>query len=126
MSELNTLKAKRLQEREAIRHNAQLKRLKVENRREYEKTRDTNSTDILRMQDRYDSEKSNMKTILEEKKRLDLELINLKKIHNDKILEIKQNNHMEVEQLRASHKNTIDNARDRFIKQKMKWQTYDD
>ena len=40
MSELNALKAKRLQEREFIRHNAQLKRLKVENRREYEKTRD--------------------------------------------------------------------------------------
>ena len=48
------------------------------------------------------------------------------KIHNDKIIEIKQNNHMEIEQLRTSHKNTIDNARDRFIKQKMKWQTYDD
>ena len=62
----------------------------------------------------------------EEKKRLDLELINLKKVHNDKILEIKQNNHIEVEQLRTSHKNTIDNARDRFIKEKMKWQTYDD
>jgi len=138
MSDIALMKAKRLQDRERIKHNAQLKKLKIENRREYEKTRDTNSTDIQRMQDRYDAEKGNLKTVIEEKlaklrviqntqfneeeKRLDIEIVNLKRIHDDKVLEIKKNQSMEVDKLQESHKNTINNARKKYIKEKMKWQ----
>ena len=142
MSDIAQLKAKRLQERESIRHNAKLKKLKNENRKEYEKTRTSGNNEIIRMQDRFDSERSNLKNILEEKlsklrviqsskymeekKRLELEILNLKKTHNDKILEIKQNQALEVERLQDSHRKTIDNAREKFIKEKMKWQTMDD
>ena len=44
----------------------------------------------------------------------------------DKILEIKQNQALEVERLQESHRKTIDHAREKFIKEKMKWQTMDD
>ena len=37
MSDIATLKAKRLQEKESIRHNAKLKRLKNENRKDMKK-----------------------------------------------------------------------------------------
>ena len=66
------------------------------------------------------------KKYMEEKKRLELEILNLKKTHNDKIFEIKQNQALEVERLQDSHRKTIDNAREKFIKEKMKWQTMDD
>ena len=142
MSEIALLKSQRLQEREAIRHNAKLKKLKNDNRKEYEKTRTSGNNEIIRMQDRFDSEKSNLKNILEEKlsklrviqsskymeekKRLELEILNLKKTHNDKIFEIKQTQALEVERLQESHRKTIDHAREKFIKEKMKWQTMED
>jgi hypothetical protein len=138
MSDIALMKAKRIQDRERIKHNTQLKKLKIENRREYEKTRDINSTDIRRMQDRYDAEKTNLKTVLEEKlsklrliqnttfndekKRLDIEIVNLKRIHDDKVLEIKQNQSTEIDKMKDSHKGTINNARKQYIKEKMKWQ----
>ena len=81
MSDIAVLKAKRLQERESIRHNAKLKKLKNENRKEYEKTRSSGNSEILRMQDRFDSEKTSLKSVLEEK------LSKLRIIQNSKNIE---------------------------------------
>ena len=84
MSEIASLKAQRLQQRETIRHNAKLKKLKNENRKEYEKTRNSGNNEIIRMQDRFDSEKSNLKNILEEK------LSKLRVIQSSKYMEEKK------------------------------------
>ena len=41
---------------------------------------------------------------------------------NDFLMEIKKNQSMEVDKLQGSHKKTINNARKKYIKEKMKWQ----
>lgn len=60
--------------------------------------------------------------VQEENTRLNEELENLKKAHADKINEIKVGQENQVNQLKESHARTLENARNKFIKEKTKWE----
>ncbi len=137
MSNISEIKAARFKEAESKRHNFELRKLKTENSREYNKQVKTNETTITRMQDGYQAKISVLKNELEQKlinvrdrqernlvsenQRLDEEVTNLKKAHEDQVTELKHSQENEINDMVTSHKKTVENARQKYISDKMKW-----
>ncbi len=57
----------------------------------------------------------------EESQRLKTELQSLKTIHREQVEEVKIGQTNEIEGLTASHQKTLDQAREKYMKEKNKW-----
>ena len=62
------------------------------------------------------------KSVGDENTRLQTEVENLKKAHQDQVAEIKISQQTEIQGMVESHKKTIDNAKQKFIKEKSKFE----
>lgn len=137
MTDINQVKAARFRESQEKRFNFEMKKLKAEHNRTYSKEVKRNEETLVRLKDDYEQKvngleidleqklgkvrSSQKKSISAENERLKEELTNLKKAHNDQVGEIKETQENEIENLVRNHKKTIENARQKYIKEKMKW-----
>lgn len=139
MSDINAVQARRFKSAETQRHNREIDKIKKKHKMEFDKIKKTNQIEIERVQKESEIAKtdvelksqSKVKTLRtkqeqilkSEKARLDGELQNLQSVHKDKVLEVKMNQKAELDSLLKSHNTTLENAREKFIKEKIKWQT---
>jgi hypothetical protein len=137
MTNINQVKAARFKESEEKRFNFEIKKLRTEHGRKYSKEVKKNEETMVRLKDDYEKKIGTMELELEQKltdvrsrqkkslvlenERLKEELINLKKAHGDQVGEIKETQENEIQNLVQSHKTTIENARQKYIKEQMKW-----
>lgn len=137
MTNINQVKAARFKESEEKRFNFEVKKLRTEHGRKYTKEVKKNEETLVRLKDNYEKKIGTMEMELEQKltdvrskqkrnlslenERLKEELVNLKKAHADQVGEIKETQENEVQNLVHGHKTTIENARQKYIKEQMKW-----
>ena len=137
MNNISEVKAARFKEAETKRHNFELRKLKTEHARSFNKIVKTNETSLTTMQDDYQSKNSILKNELEQKlinvrdrqdrallsenQRLYEEVTNLKQAHDDQVGELKSSQENEINKMVESHKRTLENARQKYISEKMKW-----
>lgn len=137
MSSVGELKAQRSMEAETKKSATEIKQAKLQLDREYTGIVKKKESELVRMQNDYDSRLSRLKNdqerklqeireknnlvLGEEDQRLKDELKNLKSVHREQVEEIKIGQGNEIEQLTQSHQRTVDQARERFMKEKSKW-----
>ncbi|MBT3585124.1 MAG: hypothetical protein HN509_09460 [Halobacteriovoraceae bacterium] len=138
MSEISNVQAQKFREAESKRHSYQLKKTRQENYRTYQKEVKVNENMLTRMRSEYDGKVKGLQNELEgklskvrakqskaidaENKRLNEELVNLKRTHADQVTEIKIAQQGEVNTLTDSHKRTLENARLQYQKEKVKFE----
>lgn len=138
MANISELKVAKWKEAENRRHSFEMKKLKDEFAKEYQKEVAQNEQLMDRMRREYEVKikgleneldmklaemrNSQSKNIEEENQRLTYEVQNLKKAHQDQIGEIKVGQENEVNTLVDSHQRTLEDARQRYIKEKMKYE----
>jgi ElaB/YqjD/DUF883 family membrane-anchored ribosome-binding protein len=59
----------------------------------------------------------------DENRRLAEELKNLKATHGDQVAEVSESQNNEIQDMKESHRKTLQNAREKFIKEKSKFET---
>jgi hypothetical protein len=131
----------RLQHIRNSQYQAKLKQVRSEKKkfaREYQSTVHKNEGMLTRLQKDYEVKVSRMKTELDqklaklrvkhqkrlesEKAQLDAELANLKKSHQSKVEELKVGQIHQLEEMKESQQRILDQAREKFIRAKAKWQ----
>lgn len=137
MSDIATIQSGRQKEVEEKRNEYEVKKLKSQNYANYTKLTQTKAQEEENLQKDYETKIGNLKNELEQKlmstreknnelaeaenKRMEEELANLRKVHDDQVNEIKVSQRNEIANMEKSHRNTIDNSRQKFQKEKMKW-----
>ena len=137
MADISNVKAARFQEMERKRHNYELKKLRSENHKKFQKEVKSNEAMMSRMRRDYEVQVKNLENDLERKlietrakhkrsitaenKRLNEELTNLKKAHQDQVGEVKISQDNEIENMVTSHRETLENAKQKYIREKQKW-----
>jgi hypothetical protein len=137
MSNINEVQSQKFIEAESKKFNSEIKQLRSENDRNYESESKSKEAQMQRMHDDYDTKIANLKndqeqklveirnrqnkSVNEETIRLQVEVANLKKSHQDQLSEIKSGQQNEIQTLVESHKKTIDNAKQKFLKEKNKF-----
>ena len=137
MSNIDQIKAQRFQESENKRYNLQMRKLRAEHDKSFKKEVDKNKAHIERLKDENIGKIKTLETELEkkliqqrekhsrimdmEKKRLDQELVTLKASYQGKTAELRTSNQSEVDELVEHHQKTLDNARQKYMKEKAKW-----
>lgn len=138
MTDVTAVKLQRHKEAENKRYAFEMKKLSAENQNNYTKQVKAYETMIGRMKGEYEAKVKNLENELERKlvnlrnnhsrkineenKRLDEELTNLKKAHGAQVGEIKETQANEIDNLVTSHKTTLENARQKYIREKSKWE----
>ncbi len=139
MSDISQVQMQRFKDTEMKRASNELNTQKDVNNREYKKIVNTNEGVINDLRKGYDTQVDGLKNELEQKllnarghhdevikgeeERMAQELVNLKRKHIDQVQEIKTAQQGQIDDLNISHKNTLDNARQKFLKSKAKWET---
>lgn len=137
MSTVHDLKTQRYAEAETKRHTNEIQKLKVDNARTYNSEAKQKEVELKRMKDAYETRISSMKSeqerklqdlrkkhesaYAEEDQRLKQELVNLKTNHRDQVEEIKIGQRNEVQDINEAHQKTLNNAREKFLKESAKW-----
>jgi hypothetical protein len=139
MSNVNNVQAQKFLESENKRYNNEIKQLRTTNDRGYETESKIKEAEMARMRDDYETRIANLKneqeqklveirdrqskSVGEENMRLQTEVENLKKAHQDQVAEIKISQQNEIQGMVESHKKTMDNAKQKFAKEKSKFET---
>lgn len=137
MTSVNELKAQKYIETESKRHNEEVKKLRAENSRQLETEVKAGERELEKIKSDYEAKVSNLKneteqklveirdrqnrTMTEESQRMEQELQNLKKVHADQKGEIKVSQQNEIDSMVESHKKTVETARQKFLKEKNKF-----
>jgi hypothetical protein len=138
MSTVNDVQAQKYKESETKRYNSELKDMRSSSERTYDTEAKAKEVELRRMRDDYDSKIANLKneqeqklveirdrqakSVGEENARLQLEVDNLKKSHQDQVAEIRTGQQNEIREMVDSHKKTIENAKQKFVKEKSKYE----
>tara|TARA_R100000656_G_scaffold17943_1_gene16657 strand:+ start:321 stop:740 length:420 start_codon:yes stop_codon:yes gene_type:complete len=138
MSTITDVQVMRFKEAENKRHMSEMRKMKTENATEYHNEALSNEKMIDRMRNDFESKsriaesdlerqladmrRKHEKRMEQENQRLDEELKNLKATHQDQVAEIKNSNTNEIQNIRESHERTIANAKEKFIREKTKWE----
>lgn len=136
MSTISELKSQRFKESETKRHAQDIKKIRSMHNKTFSKEVKKNEISIKQMKEEYETKVEGLEIELEqklishrnrqkdslqrEKMRLTDEVENLKKTHQDQVGEIKSSQANEIDELISSHKKTLENARQKFLKEKMK------
>ncbi len=137
MSTINDVQAQKFQEAETKRYNSELKELRSTNNRTYETEAKSKEAELRRMRDDYETKIANLKNeqeqklveirdrqakaVGEENNRLQQEVENLKRAHQDQVAEIKTSQQNDIREMVESHKKTLDGAKQKFAKEKSKF-----
>lgn len=137
MNKIDQIKAQRFQESENKRHNMQMRKLRAEHDKSYKKEVDKNKAHMKRIKAEYEGKVDLLETELEKKlieqrekhsrmlnmetKRLDQELATIKASHKGKVSELRNGQQEEIDELVAYHRKNLDNARQKYMKEKAKW-----
>lgn len=138
MADISDLKVAKWKESENRRHSFEMKKLRDEFAKDYQTQVAQNERLMDRMKREYDVEvrnleneldlklaemrKSQEKSLQDENSRLSSEVVNLKKAHSDQVGEIKISQQNEINNLVDSHRRTLEEARQKYIKEKMKYE----
>lgn len=138
MTRINEVQLNHFKETENRRHNEEIRDLKAKNLDQYRDEVKQNEEMITRMRNEYDSKQQKIqaeterklvelrrnqeRTLAQEKKRLEQEMSNLKKTHEGQVVEIKKSQSHEISEIQESHQKTLDNARQKYLIEKAKWQ----
>lgn len=138
MTDVNAVRLQKHYETENKRQNFELRKMRDQNNRVYQKEVEYNEDMLSKMREGYEVKVKNMENdlerklveirgkhaelIQEENKRLDEELANIKQVHEDQVGEIKESNTNEITRMNESHRNSLDVARQKFMKEKNKWE----
>lgn len=136
MTDIKSLQVQKQKEMDYTRQQAELKKARENFAKDYQKVVKTNEGQIKNLQKDYEKKTSGLENELEQKlmqirnkhkivmseesARLNTELNNLKKIHSDKVDEIKVTQTEEIGRLINSHEEILENANARFAKEKSK------
>ena len=137
MNDISSIQAGKAQELENKQASLEMRKLRQEHSQIYEKTVKDNEAELRRMKDEYQAKIGMMQSELEqklsqfrdkqndvmsvEKERLQTELEDLRKAHGDQVVQLKESQKNQIDRMVESHNKTIDNARQKFEKEKMKW-----
>jgi hypothetical protein len=136
MTDVKNLQVQKQKEMEFIRQQAEMKRVKENFAKDYHKVVKTNEKQIELIQKDYETKTSGLEneleqklmeirnkhkiTLSEESARLNNELNNLKKTHQDKVEEIKVAQTEEIGRMVNNHEENLSNATKKFEKEKAK------
>lgn len=136
MSEIAQIRAAKFQESENKRYDLELRKLRKEHQAVYAQEVKKHDKTMERLSKDFTTETSNLEseleqrlvelrekqkdTLITEKRRLQEEIDNLKKSHQDRVGELKESQDNQIEEMMASHKSTLDNAQEKFKREKMK------
>ena len=139
MSDVTSIKQASYQEAEAGRIRSELRKATEENNKEYQQKITEHTQSMDRLSTTYDKEANNQKTNLErdlniirakfaelkkkENDRFESEIKDLKQSHEDQKGELVINHTEEISRMDKSHKNFLENARQKFEAEKAKYQT---
>lgn len=137
-SQILQLRAARHAERENKRHNVELKKLRLEQKQEYDKAVKVHEDTITRLKDNYESQvdiidgeldqkltevRARQKDLIRaENERLDEEVEGLKRAHEDQVNEIRASHENQISEMNESHEKTLESARQKYMKEKLKWE----
>ncbi len=138
MEDVSSVKIARSKQLEYQRHNAEMKRLRHKNHKDHETVVKRSDKKITLLKktynDKVDRLEINLNTKLTkmrskqkrnlsvESSRLSSELNNLKSAHQDRKSELRVTQQRELDSMTQSHQHTVDQARKKFMKEKMKWE----
>ncbi|OFZ14409.1 MAG: hypothetical protein A2X86_06070 [Bdellovibrionales bacterium GWA2_49_15] len=136
MSDISSVQLQQFKEAEQSRGKAEIKQVQNENNRTIKKQMDWQNEVLTQLKDDFERKSESLKTDLEcklidarkrheevyasEKNRLDLELENIRKAHEDRVGEIKASHQNQLKQLDESHSHTLYTAQQKYAKEKMK------
>ncbi|MDO9181465.1 MAG: hypothetical protein Q7U04_03610 [Bacteriovorax sp.] len=136
MSNISDVQSQKYLEAETKKYTNDLKQLRTENDRGYQTEAKSKEAELKRMHDDYEMKIANLKNEQEQKlveirdrqsksvgdenMRLQTEVENLKKAHQDQVAEIKTSQQNEIQGMVESHKKTMDNAKQKFVREKSK------
>ncbi len=137
-TDLNSVKAARYMDQESKRYNAEVKKLRQENAQDYHKQASTYEHQMQSMKQDFEKRisqlnselerkllevrDSNERKVKEENQRLEAEVRNLKSAHQDQVVEIRLGHQNEIEKMNESHRTTLNNAKNKFVQEKQKWE----
>ena len=119
-------------------HTFALKKLRDENQKDYKREVTKGENTLERIKKDYEVKVSNLESDLEQKlvelrrsqeekvkienKRLDEEVKNIQIAHKEKVSELKDSQAHQIQDMVQSHQKTLDNAREKFVREKRKWE----
>ena len=138
MDDVTSIKAQRFKETENKRYNMQMRKLRADHDRSYKKEVKKNKSHMERLKMEYEGKVGTLETELEKKliqqrdkharvleienKRLGQELLTLKAAHKGKVAELRDSQEREMNDLLEYQKKNIEKARQRYQKEKTKWE----
>ena len=138
MADIADLKVAKWKESENRRHSFEMKKLSDEFAKQYQTEVANNERMLDRMRREYEVKTRNLENELDlklsemrksqeknleaENKPLSSEVQNLKSAHQDQVGELKMGQQNEINTLVDSHRRTLEDARQRYIKEKMKYE----
>lgn len=136
MSNIPALKAAQYQAQESKRHSAELKKLQDKNYSEFQRINEQKNDDLVKTTKEFeknveDEKNSTIRKLnefrvtyaerkREENERLEKELRDLKKAHQDQVSELKITHEKEIENMGRSHREYLENATRKFDAEKAK------
>lgn len=137
MSDISSVQLQKHRDAELSRQKTELKVAQDESKKQIKKELDYQEGVIVELKKDHQKKSDHLQMDLEyklielrkkhdemyasEKNRLEKEMEMLKKAHEDRVTEIKISHQNEIQQIDESHQNTLYNARQKFMKEKMKW-----
>jgi hypothetical protein len=139
MSSIESVKASSFQAQEMKRHNSELQKLRDKNALEFKKEVKANEELMGRIRSDYETKvqllerdsdhglaelrRKHQASMQEESYRLNQELEMLRGAQKDKLKELKEGNEFEINRTQESHKKSLDLAREKFLKEKIKYES---
>lgn len=139
MNDIAQIQSQRYKESEVKRQNNEIKNQQDAHHRQYKKIVNHNEAAITEVRKDYDVKVEQAKTELEKKliemrkkhedimtgesTRMDQEVENLKNGYQDKVTDMKVAQEKQIEDMNENFKVNIENARQKYLKAKMKWDT---
>jgi len=139
MSDIAQIRANKALETENTKQSQELRKLRADNMRTYQKVVSDSGSEVERIQKDHDTFVSNLKNESEQKlremrerytsmqkeenERLENELQDLKSIYKDKKGELAIGHQNEIDRMNQSHRETLENAKRKFVQEKAKYTT---
>ena len=136
---LSNIRQRKHAEQEYASQQLELRRMKSENEKKIKKVITNNQTKLQETKKSYRLKTNDLENQLhkklislrthqaeilrEEQERLETELSGIKIRQANQIAELRQNNRNSIERINESHKEILENAKNKFMREKMKWET---
>ena len=139
MGQISNVSTAKYQEAEQKRQGYEVKKAQMEHYQAYQNTVKNNEKELDRLKNDYDSKITFLEKELEQKlidakvkqtdrvkqenERLEAELKDLRQAHQDQVAQIKESQQYQIDKMNESHKTTMQNGKERFMRDQMKLNT---